>query len=124
MNNNGLLKEEDSSMDINQKEKRHMSVNEYEQQSVTYNDDDSIFQRNTFLRQTRAMMKKNIVLQKRFIVGTICECLFPIILILLSCLYVLMFKDTLDVDKTSYSKQKTHEYTFTCIYDFISQLSI
>lgn len=59
---------------------------------------------DSFSRQMRAMLHKNIVLQKRFIVGTICECLFPIILILISCVYVLLFKDALDIDGASYSK--------------------
>lgn len=64
----------------------------------------SIFQRNTFLRQMRAMMKKNLILQKRFIMGTICECLFPIILIFISCIYVSMFKSALDIEGSPYSK--------------------
>lgn len=68
---------------------------------------DSVFQRNTFLRQMRAMLKKNVVLQKRFIVGTICECLFPIILIFVSCLYVFLVQNVLDIDGSSYSKSNT-----------------
>lgn len=89
---------------------KHKGHKEEEEEEVEMEDlkagqaNGSIFQRNTFLRQMRAMLKKNVALQKRFIVGTICECLFPVILIFLSCLYVFLFKNVLDMDTSTYSK--------------------
>ena len=64
----------------------------------------NVFQRNPFLRQMSAMLNKNVVVQKRFVVGTMCEYLFPIILIFLSCVYVFLFQGVLDKEGTSYSK--------------------
>ena len=67
-----------------------------------------LLQRNAFLRQMSAMLSKNAVLQKRFIVGTICECLFPVILIFLSCIYVFLFQNVLDIDSSSFSNSQTN----------------
>lgn len=94
----------DSRKGHGRKTKNYMSVED--SSKMERNDDnENIPQKNTFTRQMRAMLKKNIVLQKRFIVGTICEFLFPMILIHMSCFYVLMFKHLLNVDAaTSYSK--------------------
>ena len=93
----------DSRKGHGRKTKNYMSVENSRKEDGEEEENRS--NKNTFLRQMRAMLKKNVVLQKRFIAGTICEFLFPIILILVSCLYVLLFKSALDVDAaSSYSK--------------------